>query len=383
MPGTNVVQMSARYLAALPSSHTIATAAEVWGTNGLLQPLQIEASSSITVDRASLARRTCSVTLTDPYAGTVNALVPQTAADLLTPYGNELVLYRGIDYDPDSPGTDTELIQLGVFGMSEVDIDDSGGDLVITLLGSDRSLACQHAGFTDVYPIPANSNVGTTIGTLINSLQTGLLITQNFAATTALTPATPVIFKPGDDPWAKCCELAAAAGCELYFDRAGICCFQPIPDPTQAPINWSYDWNSVNIANNLKRVISRATAPNYIIRDGQGSGIAQPLRGVAEDDDPTSPTWIGGPYGYQVDYKTSNLYTNPQLVASADLLIALGSIESIQIQAIPKVDHEPDDVVEITRARAGLTSELYVIDSFQLGFGTAGVLDFTARQVIG
>ena len=384
MPGSGVVTCSARYLAALPTSHQMAASAEVWAGTALLATLEIEASTTVTVDRNNLIRRTCSAVLTDPYAGTSQAIVPSTAQGFLTPLGNELVLYRGITYSDRTQ----ELIQLGCFGIDDVIIDDGGtsgsSDLVITLTGNDRGVACQHAGFKDIYTIAPGTNIGTAIQTLISSLTTGLTIPFVFAPTTAVTPTTPVVYQPGDDPWSMAVQLAQSIGYELFFDPTGACTFLPVPNPLAQAISWSYVEGTGNIATELIRTISRDAAPNYIIRDGSGSGIAVPVRGVAFDANPMSPTYIGGSYGEQVDYGSSTLYTTQaqaQATANADLLLALGSIESLEVKAVPKPDTDVDDVVLVTRTRTGLTSELYVIDSFQLGFGTDGVLDFTCRQI--
>src|SRR5665213_3380780 len=193
MPGSGIVTCSARYLSVLstpPFSHLPAFSAEIWAGEALQATLAVEASTTVTVDRNNIIRRTCSAVLTDPYAGTAQAIVPTTAASFLTPYGNELVLYRGITY----PDGTQELIQQGVFGLDDVVIDDSGGDLVITLTGGDRGVACQHAGFTDVYTIAPGTNVGTAIQTLISALNVGVTIPFAFAATSAVTPTTPIVF---------------------------------------------------------------------------------------------------------------------------------------------------------------------------------------------
>ena len=371
--------ISARYAAALTSSHQIATLAQVW-SGGTATTLAVEDSTTVSVDRASLIRRNFSVVLTDPFVGTPQALVPSQASSLLAPYGNEITLSRGITY---ADGT-VELLPLIVGGIADTSVDDSGGDLVLTLTGGDRGATCSRAGFTDVYSIAPGTNVGTAIQTLLGSLQTGLALVFSFAATTAVTPAAPVLYVPGDDPWAKACELAASIGFQLYFDPAGICTFVPVPDPHQTPAAWSYDEGAVNIATHVSRKLSRSQAPNYIIRDGQGSGIDPPIRGIAQDSNPLSPTFVGGRYGRQVDYQSSNLYTNQaqcQAAADADLLTALGTVEGIELQAMVDPSTEVDRVIEVTRARSGVVGARYVLDSFGIAFGTAGLIDVVGRRV--
>src|SRR5665213_3271742 len=244
MPGTGQTTISARYIAALnnlaQSKGGLVTAsrAEVWSGETNLTPLglQIEASSTVTVDRNNLSRATCSLVLTDPFAGTPEALVPQDAGDLLYPVGNELVVYNGITY----PDGTQELIQLGVFGLIDADFDDQANDLVITLVGSDRSVACQHAGFTSAYTIAPGTNVGAAIQTLLASLQTGLSISYAFTPTASVTPTTPIVYLPGDDPFAKANDLATSIGNELFFAPTGVCTMIPVPDPMVAGISWDY-----------------------------------------------------------------------------------------------------------------------------------------------
>lgn len=381
MPGHKITAISQRYADALILPHDIATRAEVWRGDDLKATLNIDASGSVVnIDRAQVIRSTCSISLTDPSAGTSRALVKGTAQDLLSPYGNELVLYSGITYED---GTQ-ELIQLGVFGIEDVIITDTGGDLVIAVTGNDRSRVIQRAGFTDVYTVLPSTNVRDVISDLVAASWTGDdQLNFNFAHTDAVTPTEPLVYQPGDDPLQKINDLAAGIGYAFYFNRTGDPTFARIPDPQKAPTAWSYNEGLGNIATEVVRTVSRAGAPNYIIRDGMGNGIAVPVRGVALDDDPGSPTYWQGPYQRALNYNASALYaTQAQAQAAADaaLSLALGSIETLQILGAPKPDHDVDDVVKVTRVRAGVAGR-YVIDSLIFGFGNTGVLSMTGRRV--
>ncbi len=180
-------------------------------------------------------------------------------------------------------------------------------------------------------------------------------------------------------------ELANGGGLELFFNTSGDCVLQPIADPATAQVSWSYDEGAVDITTKLARNLTRATAANYVVRDGQGSGVSVPVRGLAQDSDPTSPTWTGGKYGIYVDYKSSNLYTTQaqaQAAANADLRLALGSVETLAISSIPKPDMDVDNVIEVTRTRVGMaTSSFFVVDGFTLGLGPQATLDATCRRV--
>src|SRR4051812_35315225 len=102
--------VSAAFLAALRQSHTISTRADVLSGGVVVATLDIT-DGSVEVDGNNTVRRHCSVTLVDP----TGTMTPSEAGDLLSPFGNEIALYRGIG---------DELVPLGVFGIATVDIED-------------------------------------------------------------------------------------------------------------------------------------------------------------------------------------------------------------------------------------------------------------------
>jgi hypothetical protein len=335
-------------------------------------------------DRSNVIRRTCSAVFTDPDGTLVSALQPS----VVTPWGNELRLYNGVTYDD---GTQ-ELLLMGVFGIVDVSIDDSGGDLVVTADGSDRSRAIQRDVFGDTYPIPPGTNVGQAIQQIIVSRNVGFTISFNFAPIDAVTGSTPIVFQPGDDPWAAVADpvsgLAASIGCELFPDANGVFTLLPIPDPTTASIAWTYDATEgveTNLAADVSRVVSSDGKANHVIRDGIGTGVDVPFRGEAMDTDPTSSTFVGGDYGDVIDYSASSLYATQeqaQAAAEAQLAINLGSAETATLTAIVKPDGDVDDVISVTRVRAGIASNtLYVIDAITTGFGASGTQQITCRAL--
>jgi hypothetical protein len=336
------------------------------------------------VDRNSACRRSCSVVLTEGVAWDANGnnypVVATTPQSAFLPYGAEFVLYQGIQY---STGTQ-ELIQLGVFGIEDVQIDDTEPDIVVTFTGYDRAKAISRAGFVDTFAVAASIPIATAIQNLFASLPLGFQLFYSLTSTQCLTPSAPSLYQPGDDPWDCATQLAESDGCALYFDATGTCVLMPTPNPNSQPIQWSYDEGPTNLATELKRLVSRQNAPNYIVRIGSGSGVSTPVQATAFDNDPTSPTYVGGSYGRQVNSGNSPLIstqTQAQNAANADLLTALGGVESIDLTGIPRPDADVDDVVEITRIRAGLTLTHYVVDSYTLGFGTAGLLEFIGRNI--
>ena len=308
------------------------TRCEVWGGGALLQLLTIEPGGSVTADRANIIRRICSISLADP----TGTLVPTSAASLLAPFGNELHLYYGRSDDDVTPPV---LKPRGVFQIETSEVDDTGDDLTVAITANDRAASYQRAGFTDTYTIAGATNVGSAILSLLASRGIPFVPSFNFAQTAQVTSAAPIVLGPGDDPWQQATDLATQIGFELYHDVNGVCTFIPVPDPSVAAISARYDEGLGNFALGLKRKLARTKVANYIIRDGAGSGISPPFRGVAFDNNPASSTYIGGQYGVVVDYSSSGQYGSQaaaQADAQAALLISLGSVESSEHDGHPE-----------------------------------------------
>src|SRR5688572_7703747 len=83
---------NAAFREAVTKSHKVVTSATV-GAPGAVGTLLDIVDGKVTMDSTAAVQRRAEVTLTDK-SGT---LTPAVAGDLLTTYGNELTLRRGID----------------------------------------------------------------------------------------------------------------------------------------------------------------------------------------------------------------------------------------------------------------------------------------------
>jgi hypothetical protein len=372
-----VTAITPRYADALQSTITrVATLAQVWSGDAVLATFNPEPGLSVLVDRNNVLRRTVAGSVSGGVTADGHTVVPVDATSLFAPVGNELHLWRGIQY-LDGSG-DVELVPEGVFGLEDIDVKETGADLVVSFTGNDRGQPISRSQFTDPWVVAPNYNVGQAIMDIITSRSLGFSPVFNFAAIPYVTGPTSLVFPDGDDPLADLLQMAAACGCEFFPDPSGTYVLQPIPDPTQAAISWTFNADppasNANILSGLTRHLSRKLACNYIIRIGEGSGIDVPVRAVAADTNPLSPTRISGPYGQQVDRATSPLLLTTgqcQNAADARLLLSLGSLETLDMSIICKPDANVDDVMQATRTRAGILGEQYVLDAFSVPF-TAG-----------
>jgi hypothetical protein len=343
---------------------------------------------TVTMDRENAIQRRASLYIADPVRLRTPdySFLYSTPEGGLSPYGNELRIYRGLMVN-----RKPELVSLGIFGISDVQITDSnsGGSsfvssgrtdsaLTISITGYDRSRKVSRNKFDAIYKIAAGTNYATAIRSLIQSRVSGL--SYNFQTTTYATPA--LVFDVGDDPWDKAREMAKSMGAELFFDGDGICVLRPITASVNLPTSWEYREGDNAIILDVDRQITDEDAYNKVVVTGETTDDAPPVRAVAQDDNPESHTYVGGPYGVVTRHEVSSLIkTTAQAQAAADALLdqAVGGTEKVTITAIPHPGHEPGDVIYVQRARANVAAR-YVMDSFDIPLSPTGRLKCVSRK---
>ncbi|MFZ4770640.1 MAG: DUF5047 domain-containing protein, partial [Ferruginibacter sp.] len=135
--------VSNAFLSAVRQSHISKVKVEIYDVaNNQIISTASPISGEVTIDNRRSIRRQCSLEFID----TDGTLVPlNNRSSVLLPYNRELRVYRGIQF-PD--GTE-ELVPLGVFILTTVDITDTAQGVKISVQGSDRSLRIMKAKFTD------------------------------------------------------------------------------------------------------------------------------------------------------------------------------------------------------------------------------------------
>lgn len=377
--------------------------------------------------------------------GPDGAPVPLTYLDTMFPDGNEIVIWKGFLYTPqvaltygipaydnpliyDNPlaydpaavvgyprttnvgvplpfGGYGEAVPLGRFLMEQVDIQDgySGpGSIDIQVSGSDRGATIARASLTVPYVTNGTASLDVQIMSLLNSLPIngGSKLLTNFNPgngygdfTTFPVPAAQSL-SIGDDPWATMQTMCSGCGYELFFDVYGVLNLRPIPNPVlSAPVAYFNEGLGCTVSK-LKRSLINTDVPNVIIMVSQGSTINPPLQAIWFDNDPNSPTYYGPSYpgsGPQGTYPTTttNLTNNVATtqaalnaaVSSAGIAVK-GLFSSVLMDIIANPALEVEDVVELTRTRAGIPSgTLYVIGSMSVPIDYATEEEYTMRGV--
>lgn len=363
---------SSQFLAAIQSSHRVATQIEVYDTGQLAATLTSVVDGSVTLDVTAAVRGRCDLTIADD--GNMG-LVPTSAADLLAPYGNEIKISRGITYS----NGNSELIALGVFRIDDLQVDESGQGLTLRISGQDRAATMQDARFEDPYTVASGTNVATAIQDVISAVSA---YSFSLTATSLTTPQ--LVANEGDDRWAFAQNLAASIGHLLYFDGDGVVRSVPIAAPGSgtAPASQLVEGDDGLLLSASRRWTRQGTY-NRVIVTGENTGQGTPVRGVATDDTPTSPTYYYGRFGRVPLFVSSQFVsTSGQAQDAAEGMLAqqIGSTQTVSFGTVVNPTLEPNDVARITRARAGIDED-HVIDSLTIPLSAQGIMTGSTRAV--
>jgi len=341
----------------------------IWESKDLTNPGSF-LEGEVGVQIGTGARRRLSCRFIDSKGG----LTPSVASDIFTPYGHELRPYRGIVL----PNGTVENIPLGVFGITDVEITDSGAGVQIQVECYDRAKKVSDSKLIQDYSINAGLKFTTEIQNfLVNHVPQ---LTFNFADLSYLTPQ--ISLKAGDDPWQASQDMAASIGCELFFDVLGICTLQVIPNYDAVDPVWTYaEGKDATILSVNKRLTNQG-AYNYYIFTGENSGNTTPVRGDAYDDNPNSATYYKGPYGtVPAPIESSKLITSTTQATAAAvgaLQSTVGFSERVHFNAIVNPAHDVGDVIHITREASKVDAK-YIMDQLSIPLTHNRAMDSVTR----
>ena len=393
------------FLTAVSTSHEVATRVEVLNDGEVTLTLDTVTDGTVTLDQTAATRGRADVTIVDPD------LVPGAPTAALAPYGNELRVYRGVMFyetseadsgsssgqtwdvtliDGGDPAPEPvaitrtpvpELVSLGIFRIDETSVTDNGDQLEIRVAGMDRSVRMIDARFEEPYTIAAGTNYATAIAATAAIAWPG--ITTDLTATSLTTPL--LVAEEGADRWKFMQDMAASIGHSLYFDGDGILVSRPVSNPAGTP-SIAIEEGAGGVLLTAGRKWSRQGTYNRVIATGENpSEGALPARGVATDDNPLSPTYYYGSYGKVPRFYSSQfLTTDTQALDAAQAILnrELGTTQTVDFGMLVNPALEPDDLVQVTRTRAGLTAEAHIVDSVTIPLTAEGTMTGRTRAVV-
>ena len=299
-----------------------------------------------------------------------------------------------------------ELVPLGVFRINSVSISEhQDGQLDLTVEGTDISSNISKNHWTSPVTVwkskysvpvsqadttPEQAYVASTVKEAIQKLILDRWPSNNgvfglpvfdFSGVADKPLTTPVVMgsrtistSGSNSPWTDITGLSASLGAELFIDQSGKFTLRAITDPNEMPVSWSIlDGDLTGKSGGLisiTRTVSDAKTVNYVIATGEntgtsvstvssnGAGSGTPLKAVAYDNDPNSPTYYKGTFGRVVGYEPGRkkLKTQAEVQHAADTYLNwfIGGDETVQIESTVNPALDVGDVVKVRRKRVGV-----------------------------
>lgn len=265
---------------------------------------------------------------------------PDDVSDLLTPYGHEIFVRRGIEFGDRS----TEWVSLGFFRIDSVQQQDAPlGPFAVT--GSDRMAGIVDAKLLQPVQFSTGHPVEAVFEQLITEVYPAAVIEFDFDASAVTLGRTVVVEK---ERYEFLRDLAASYAKDFYVDHRGIFVIRDRPDPGNPVFQVNSGENGVLVS--MSRELSRIGAFNAVVATGEGADPVEPVIGIARDMNPDSPTFWDGTFG-----KVPEFFSAPTLITSAQARDAarkrlqdnLGLPFSLDFTAIPNPALEPFDPVQV------------------------------------
>lgn len=362
-----MLPVSATWTNAVTGSHVVNTLVEAWYNGSKIRSMAV-VDGSVSVDAGASQRRTYSATLAEQSA--FPSMTDFTGP--LAPYGTIHKVWRGLWY----PTGMTEWVQLGTFRLDSPVTPLEPGTVRVT--GSDLSRVVQEARFLAPTVSVTTNSIRAEIARLIrgSGLGAGYPVVDT-SGDTSLTPALTW----DQDRWAAIQDLATGIGGEVVFGADGTALVQPVAQITDA-VDWTVRATQIVITG--ERALDRSSTYNTIVATGERTDSVAPARAVAQDTNPSSPTYVGGPFGVvPAFYSSPVLTTNAAALKAANKILARtrGMARRLSFQCVPNPAVDVGDVLTFLMPD-GTTSERHIVDTLQIPLGASGPMTVTTRTSV-
>ncbi len=362
--------VSQSFLSAVAGSHVAVVKATAYPPSA--SPVEaLLADGRVRVDTSSAVRRELSATVVGAIVAGRTLTDAATLYDVLDTFGGELAVWRGIVY----PNGREELCPVGRFRIDTVE-DSLAVDGAVAVTGPDRMAAV----VDDRFLSPRTSSGGLRSGDQLRRLLTESVPTASVideSGATALVRAGVVWER---ERWDAVNDLATSIGCEVYADPAGDFRVRPVRS-LAAPADWLVAAGPRGNLVDGKRSQTRQGVRNVIRAESSAADGTAPVFAVVGDNDPTSPTRVGGPFG-----RVPGFYASPLLTTAAQctdaargiLVRQLGARGSLSLDAVVNPALEGGDRIDAYLPDG--TLERHVADSFEVPLQVDGVMSITTRS---
>jgi hypothetical protein len=233
----------------------------------------------------------------------------------------------------------------------------------------------------DRFEAPAQTVVGATVVAEIrrliqDSLGTGIPVND-------LTGSTQIAARLdiARDRWADGIEkLADAIGAEVFFDVLGNGVIRSQPTLTDVPVWTVTSGAEDSILLTTKETLTRQSVYNKVVASGQRTDGTPPVYAAVVDDDPTSPTRYGGPFGRKPRFYSSPLLTTVgQCTTAAEALLERVRGLGVQVEISTLVNPALDagDVIQVIQNGVATT---HIVDKLSVPLTPDGPQPLSTRS---
>lgn len=327
-------------------------------------------SGDVTSDGSASIRSTLDMTTQTDIAQADPVRFPTRPDDLLAPYGNEVFCRRGIEYGDRT----VEWVSLGYYRIDSASQDQTPlGEIALT--GSDRMAGIVDGRLVAPVQFPAGTTFEAVFETLILDVYPTAVVSFDFDATAVVLNRSTVV---EEDRYAFLRDLADAYAKDFFVRYDGVFRVQSRPDPA-SPV-WTVAGGAYGVLVEAAREINREGFFNAVVATGEGADTVEPVRGVAYDTGPTSPTRWGGPFGKVPRFYSSPFVTTAAQARSAARKLLLGNIglpSSLDLATVPNPALEPWDPIAV---RVGRDSYTHLAAQVKIGLTVNDPVQVTTQD---
>lgn len=352
------------YRQALAAPHEPYLRLEVWRSGVKLTDDLTWEAGAVNATLASRVARTMTVTFDE-------SMYPVNDDDLLAPFGNELRAFRGIKF------ADGHSYAWPIFR----------GRITTATLTEDSTVRIDARDRADDvaanrFRTPRNSNAGALVFDEWRRLVDEALPDATFGESDTFAQVIPILTAESERAGALD-EMATALGAFWYPLANGDFVLRSYPwTVRRAPV--------ITLADGPGGVITRSAATrardgvfNSVTVTGERTDGTPPSAATAEDEDPSSPTWIDGPFGVRRILRQLNTPTSNEraLQAARDLLRRTKArTESWAFSMAPDASLELGDPVALNvRGRTGIVQ---VLEAFTMPFDVKSSMPVRCRAQV-
>ncbi|MFI6228875.1 DUF5047 domain-containing protein [Micromonospora echinospora] len=361
-------QVSARFLRAVRGSHRMVAQARVvapgaTGVNPAGTDIPV-LGGDVQMDASAQIRATLSLTTEG------RGMWPTSASGLLAPYGNELFVRRGVTFADGS----TEWVSLGYYRITTPE-QDRAPDGPIDIAGQDRMAGIVEARLTEPRSYEAGATYGQIMSDLVGEVYPWATIEWDDDTDTQAIGRSVIV---EDDRHKFLADLVTGVGKVWRWDHRGILTILSLPDPGQ-PV-WDVNHGEGGVLVTLARRLTRVGVYNAVVAAGEAADTSAPVRAVAVDNNPLSPTYWHGPFGKVPRFFSSPLLTSVDQAANAAgsmLSRQLGVPYSADFTAVPNPALEDHDPIRVTYPGR---SETHVLDRLTVPLVADAAMSASTRE---